>query len=156
MPSSGCASSWAGVPPGSCGSSMRCTSSWIARCSGNFRSCWTACRMSFEARASSYTRSYYVALAIRTAVSLGWLATICWLAQLDEQAFLRQPRLSLGRRIGLRWAPSYRLKLALWHLLHGHLAAAARANPLVFVVTYLASALTWQTCRSLVRLSTFR
>ena len=107
--------------------------------------------MSFEARASSYTWSYYVALAIRTGVSLGWLATICWLARLDERAFLRLPRLSLSRRVGLRWAPSYQLKLALWHLLHGRLAEAARANPLVFVVTYLACDLTWQTYRSLLQ-----
>ena len=107
--------------------------------------------MSFEGRAYSYTRSYYVALAVRAGVSLGWVATIYWLAQLDEQAFLRLPRLSLSRRLGLRWAPSYRLKLALWHLLHGRLDEATRANPLVFVVTYLASDLTWQTSRSLVQ-----
>ena len=94
---------------------------------------------------------YYVALAVRAAVSLGWLATVCWLARLDERAFLRQPALSLTRRAGIPWAPSYRLKLALWHLVHGRLQAALRSNPLVFAVGYLACGLTWQTGRSLVR-----
>jgi hypothetical protein len=100
-----------------------------------------------------YTRGYYVSLAVNTVVSLGWIATICWLSGLDEQAFLRLPRLSLTRRVGVPWAPSYRLKLALWQLLQGRVAQAARTNPLVFVVAYLACDLTWQTCRSLVRLA---
>jgi hypothetical protein len=110
--------------------------------------------MSSDGPWSGYTRSYYVSLAIRTAVSLGWLTTICWLARLDERAFLRLPRLSLTRRVGVPWAPSYRIKLALWQLLHGRVGQAARTNPLVFVVTYTACDLTWQTCRSLARLGT--
>ena len=103
--------------------------------------------------AGGFTRTYYAVLGLQGFVSLAWLVVLCWLARLDEQAFLRQPRLSLTRRIGISWAPSYRLKLALWHLVHGRPYQAAMANPLVYVVSYLGwrlcldTAVRWRACR---------
>lgn len=44
------------------------------------------------------------------------------------------------------------MKLAVWHLAHGRIRAALRANPLGLVVALLASTLCWSTCAALLRL----
>ena len=66
------------------------------------------------------------------AVSIFITAAILVLCIISLDSLESLPDLSISRRIGIPYSPTYGLTRAIWCLLHGNLSLAVRYNRLIF------------------------
>ncbi len=67
-------------------------------------------------------------------ILIGFASVGLFLIFANHQELMASPQLSLSRKLGIPWMPSYGLKTATWHLLHGDFKGVVASNPLIIIV----------------------
>ena len=62
------------------------------------------------------------------------LGAAIFLLLIDYQSLMESPQLSVSRKMGVPWMPSYGLKTASWYVLHGDIRQAIQVNPFILIV----------------------
>ena len=72
--------------------------------------------------------------ALLGVILIAFIAAGLFLISVNHQGLMASPQLSLSRRLGIPWMPSYGLKTATWHFLQGNFSAAIKSNALIIIV----------------------